>query len=291
MADVIDNAMARLGITDPTQQSFIRGLVQVEAGGRTTAQDGGIIYGKPIVSGTHKGDRAMGPLQVMPKTFSGVVRESGLNLDPKNNQDLATAGVWLAMDNLRRAGGDYGKAAAAHLGGPAAMNKTINDATSGDNTAAYAKRVLAYMGNPTQPATQMAQRGGVSESQYQDMVASLMNSADASGQNPMAAILDAQQAGALPELGAVQQAQAQPTEPSWQQNLRGLLSPTPSTNWIPGVAQQAINELPKIDTQRLQEDVDQVQAQRLAQAFGEPVPTNFRLPAAVDRYMDNLLES
>ena len=225
----------------------------------------------------------------MPKTFNGVVRESGLRLDPSNNQDLATAGVWLAMDNLRRANGDYAKAAAAHLGGPAAMNRVIKDATSGDNTATYAKAVVDGMSRRLGNAPV---NNGVSPSQYQDMVSTLMASADVSGQNPLTAIMNAQQAGALPELPDFNMVQTK-AEPSWQQDLRNLIGTTNNvnTNWIPGVAQQAINELPKIDVQRLQEDVDQVQNQRLAQAFGEPVPTNFRVPAAVDRYVENLLES
>lgn len=298
MADAFDTTFQRLGITDPSQQAFIRALNQVEAGGRVTDKNGGVIYGQPIVSGTHKGDKAMGPLQVMPKTFQGVLRESGLKLNPSDNQDLITAGAWLAMDNLKRAGGDYTKAAAAHLGGPAAMNRVIKDATSGDNTAAYAKRVVGLMGE--QPTTQTAKAPAQPAQPAFDLAALT----ELAGGNPVAAAMAAQQAGLIPTdtavAGNVQTALTTPSAeaetPAWLNQLQTMTNSGTGDNgigWIPGAAEQAIAALPKvqIDTEQLQNEVDLAQSQRLAQAFGEPAARDVKLPGAVDRYVQNLLET
>ncbi len=99
----IDDASDRFGIP----QRWIRAVIAVESGGRTTLND------QPIVSRAG----AIGPMQVMPRTYEELHLRYGLGSDPADPEQNILAGTAY----LKELHGHFGRAGmfAAYNAGPA----------------------------------------------------------------------------------------------------------------------------------------------------------------------------
>ncbi len=83
--------------------------------------------GPVMQSGMHRGDRARGMWQVMPKTFAA---EGGRNVDDDEEVDRVGAGyLW---KNYQRFGRDERKAAQAHFAGPGSVRADGQLPSGGD---------------------------------------------------------------------------------------------------------------------------------------------------------------
>ncbi len=90
-APFVGEASRRFGI--PT--TWIRRVMQVESGGRTT------LHGKPITSSAG----AMGLMQLMPKTYEDMRQAYGLGRDPFDAHDNILAGTAYLREMFERFGG------------------------------------------------------------------------------------------------------------------------------------------------------------------------------------------
>jgi hypothetical protein len=98
--DPVDVAIKREGISDPTQQAYIKSLYHQESssGKNTTTSNQG----------------AHGPMQVT----KGAFTDSGVKGDINDTMDSTHAGVRYAMQRLKASNGDVRLAAAGYYGGP-----------------------------------------------------------------------------------------------------------------------------------------------------------------------------
>lgn len=279
--NIIDRNLARAGITDPALASFIRdGLWPTEGGGRETAADGGIIYGPK----TRSGERAMGPLQIMPGTFNDVARQTGLKLDPKNNDDLALAGIKYAQQVWDKTGGDPYNAARAYQGGLGILKKSDQISDGNLTNKQYAEKVVAGMGGQTPGRAPTDPTQGIADLSPVAVAGMEINLGLPSGSL----------------LGAQQQAIAQrDQQKDWASALAGLAQKLP-TRTDPTGNDDVLSDIARQQQQAEQLDALQEQARRaqdstLARALGgdEALAQNDRLalPGAVDRYLDRVLTS
>ncbi len=87
---LIDEASHRFGVP----AAWIRAVINAESGGRTT------INGKPIISPAG----AMGPMQVMPRTYDELRRRYGLGPDPADPEQNIFAGTAYLKELYERFG-------------------------------------------------------------------------------------------------------------------------------------------------------------------------------------------
>ncbi len=124
----IDEASERFGIPD----AWIRAVISAESGGRTT------INGKPITSPAG----AIGPMQVMPRTYEELRLRYGLGPDPADPEQNILAGTAYLKELYER----FGRAGmfAAYNAGPERYQAYLDgNLPLPEETRAY----LAILGN------------------------------------------------------------------------------------------------------------------------------------------------
>lgn len=293
MADLITESLESLAgavpeASNPRFQAFVRALHSKEASGTFTTPEGGIIYGQKIKSGSHKGQRAMGPLQVMPATFAGIKRNTGLPLDPHVNEDLTKAGILYAAEAWRASKGNPVKAGAYYYGGPAALKREAKDVTSGGQTTTQYGRDIAQLMGTT----------GVPAAAQEPDPAALPITPDDSFAVAVIGAKEGTSPGALASYNP-EVYQRVPRNADWTTALQ-----THNGNALAAVAQSATEGLALIEAEQRQADqqaaveeaqrkAQAVQETRLAKAFGDGLPSlnATRLPGAVDRYVNSLLDN
>ncbi|MEZ5832900.1 MAG: lytic transglycosylase domain-containing protein [Dongiaceae bacterium] len=123
----IDEASDRFGVPD----AWVRAVIAAESGGRTT------VKGEPITSRAG----AIGPMQVMPRTYDELRLRYGLGPDPAEPEQNILAGTAYLKELHER----FGRAGmfAAYNAGPERYQAYLNGMPLPDETRAY----LATLGN------------------------------------------------------------------------------------------------------------------------------------------------
>lgn len=112
---------SEVGRDDPAFVDFATRVAALESGG------GRNTTGPQVQTGMHRGDRARGAWQIMPKTFTGM---GGKNIDDPDEADRL--GAKYLHDNWQRFGRDERKAAQAHFAGLGSVRADGTIPTGGD---------------------------------------------------------------------------------------------------------------------------------------------------------------
>jgi hypothetical protein len=115
---ILNSVMSSLGITDPVIRKTIERLAETESSFNPNSR------GEVVLSDMHKGDRAHGLLQIMPKTAESMGYS---RRDIEDPLIAATAGVEYFMRNLRRHKGDLHAAIVSHHAGPTKAIELLED--------------------------------------------------------------------------------------------------------------------------------------------------------------------
>jgi hypothetical protein len=121
---LLNRVMDSEGITDPATRERIVKLAQTESSLNPDAL--GPVIDDP--KSMHRGDRAYGLLQIMPKTAP----ETGFSAeDIKDPENAATAGVRYFMQNMKRFNNNMDAATVAHHAGPRGAEKYLATGSAG----------------------------------------------------------------------------------------------------------------------------------------------------------------
>lgn len=134
--DLLNRIMDQEGITDPATRQRLIQLAYMESGLRIDAQ------GPMIQGGMHRGDRAQGLLQIMPKTAPEVGFSSEDIQDPEK---AAVAGVRYFMKNLSRFQGNLDAATVAHHAGPGQAQRFVDTGSTNVRDRATGLTTMNYL--------------------------------------------------------------------------------------------------------------------------------------------------
>ena len=135
---LITEASRRFGVS----QAWIRAVIRVESGGRTSLEDG-----RPIISKAG----AMGIMQIMPETYRDMRHQYGLGADPYDPHDNVLAGTAYLRWLYEKYG--YPKMFAAYNAGPGTLEAQFAGIRQlPQETFAYVRDIARILGTKSAPS-------------------------------------------------------------------------------------------------------------------------------------------